>query len=113
VAPEHWTAVHAYLMEREQPTETYVEAKVHVRLIDGRRIAALGFLSDTHHPQWAGDLDLEDQARLIAGARGLSGANVDYLQDLVEHLRAEGVRDRTMERLLDRVRALELAGGSG
>jgi len=38
-------------------TETYVEAQVHVRLGDGRRVAGLGFLSDTGHPQWAGDSD--------------------------------------------------------
>jgi cation transport protein ChaC len=52
-------------------------------------------------------LDLEAQARLIAGARGLSGRNIDYLRDLVSHLRAEGLRDRAMERLLERVEALE------
>src|SRR3954447_19008655 len=41
VAPADWDGVHAYLMEREQPTETYVEAKRHVRLADGRRVSAL------------------------------------------------------------------------
>jgi cation transport protein ChaC len=110
IAPSHWPKVHAYLVEREQPTETYVEAAVWVRLGDGRRMAATSFLSDTHHPQWAGDLSLDEQARLIAGARGLSGANVDYLQDLVDHLSAEGVRDPIMARLLAKVRHLEATG---
>src|SRR6202012_3225724 len=45
--------VYAYLMEREQPTETYVEALRHVRLADGRRVECLVFLSDVRHPQWA------------------------------------------------------------
>jgi cation transport protein ChaC len=107
VASRDWADVHAYLLEREQPTETYREARSPVRLSDGRRIEAVSFLSDTRHPQWAGDLDLERQARLIAGATGLSGPNIDYLRDLVEHLRAEGVRDAAMERLLDRVSRLE------
>jgi cation transport protein ChaC len=107
VADADWPEVYAYLREREQPTETYVEARAHVRLADGRRVGALVFLSDTAHPQWAGLLDLEAQARLIAGARGLSGPNVDYLRDLVEHLRAAGLRDAGMERLLARVEALE------
>jgi len=107
VSAPAWPDVQAYLREREQPTETYVESRVRVRLADGRRIAAVTFLSDTRHPQWAGDLGFEAQARLIAGARGLSGANIDYLQDLVEHLRHEGVRDPAMDRLLGRVRALE------
>ncbi len=107
VAEPDWPEVYAYLLEREQPTETYVEAKVRVRLADGRGVAALGFLSDVAHPQWAGRLDFEAQARLIAGSSGRSGRNVDYLNDLVEHLRQEGVRDRGMERLLARVRELE------
>ena len=107
VAEADWPEVYAYLKEREQPTETYVEATVSVRLADGRKVQALGFLSDTAHPQWAGDLSFEEQARLIAGSSGLSGRNIDYLRDLVEHLHEEKVRDRGMERLLARVEALE------
>ena len=107
VADSDWARTYAYLREREQPTETYVEAHAAVRLADGRRVEALTFLSDRAHPQWAGALDLETQARLIAGARGLSGPNIDYLRDLVVHLREEGARDSGMERLLARVEALE------
>jgi cation transport protein ChaC len=109
VAGADWPGVHDYLMEREQPTETYLEACVAVRLADGRRVRCLAFLSDTRHPQWAGALSLERQAELIAGAEGLSGRNVEYLADLVAHLREEGVRDRAMERLLPMVRVLEAA----
>jgi cation transport protein ChaC len=110
VAETDWTEVYAYLLEREQPTETYIEARRHVRLDDGRRVEALCFLSDVGHRQWAGALSLERQAELIAGAIGLSGRNVDYLRDLVQHLREMGVRDRSMERLLGLVEARELAG---
>lgn len=107
IAEADWPSVYAYLREREQPTETYVEARATVRLADGRRVEALTFLSDTAHPQWAGALSLEQQADLIAGARGLSGRNIDYLRDLVLHLREEGVRDRSMEALLAMVEARE------
>jgi cation transport protein ChaC len=109
VAEAEWPQVYAYLREREQPTETYYESQRHVRLVDGRRPEALVFLSDVHHAQWAGALSLARQAELIAGARGLSGRNVDYLRDLVGHLREEGVRDRSMETLLGLVEARELA----
>ena len=81
-----------------------------MRLPDGRLIRATAFLSDRSHPQWAGDLTLEQQAELIAGARGLSGANIDYLRDLVGHLRHEGVHDCSMERLLHMVEAREATG---
>lgn len=109
VAESDWPEVYAYLREREQPTETYVESRAAVRLADGRRVETLVFFSDTAHPQWAGALSLQRQAELIAGARGLSGPNVDYLRDLVMHLREEGVRDRAMEELLAMVEAKELA----
>lgn len=98
-----WPATYAYLLDREQPTETYIEARRDVRLSDGRRVEALTFLSDVNHPQWAGALSLERQAELIVGATGLSGRNVDYLIDLVAHLREAGVRDAAMERLLGMV----------
>ncbi|MDB5431732.1 MAG: gamma-glutamylcyclotransferase [Caulobacter sp.] len=107
VAAKDWVEVYAYLREREQPTETYVEASAEVFLDGGGRAGVLVFLSDTHHPQWAGNLSLEQQADLIAGAVGLSGRNIDYLRDLVEHLAAEGIRDRCMEELLEMVEARE------
>jgi glutathione-specific gamma-glutamylcyclotransferase len=105
VAEADWPEVYAYLREREQPTETYVEATREARLVDGQRVQTLVFLSDTAHPQWAGALSLERQAELITGAIGLSGRNEDYLIDLVNHLRQEGIRDEGMERLLKIVEA--------
>lgn len=107
VAAEHWPDVYAYLREREQPTETYFEAEAEIRLTDGRRVPALIFLSDFAHPQWAGALTLDEQAMMIAGASGLSGANIDYLRDLVMHLHEEGIADAGMERLLRMVEELE------
>ncbi|WP_297506613.1 gamma-glutamylcyclotransferase [uncultured Caulobacter sp.] len=106
VAASEWAAVYAYLREREQPTETYFETWREVK-IDAGRVPALVFLSDTKHSQWAGALTLEQQAALIAGAKGLSGRNIDYLRDLVLHLREDGVRDHAMETLLKMVEAIE------
>jgi cation transport protein ChaC len=109
VAENDWPGVHAYLMEREQPTETYIEARRTVRLAGGRKVDCLVFLSDVGHRQWAGALSLEAQAKLIAGASGLSGRNVDYLRDLVAHLADEGISDEGMNRLLHLVEAREVA----
>ena len=55
---------------------------------------------------------MEAQAALISGAVGLSGRNIDYLRDLVDHLRAQGFRDLGMERLLTLVEARESATAS-
>src|SRR5215218_2142187 len=38
VGEADWGHVYAYLKEREQPTETYIEARAAVRLDDGRRV---------------------------------------------------------------------------
>ncbi len=107
VGEADWPETYAYLVEREQPTETYVERSVQVTLDDGRRVEALSFLSDRSHPQWAGELPLARQAELIAGATGLSGRNIDYLRDLVGHLRDDGGCGAVMERLLQLVEAIE------
>lgn len=107
VSARDWDEVYAYLREREQPTETYFEAWRDVKIEDNGVCSALVFLSDTKHRQWAGDLTLDQQADLIAGATGLSGRNIDYLSDLVSHLREEKVGDHCMARLLDLVQARE------
>nr|WP_232793004.1 gamma-glutamylcyclotransferase [Caulobacter hibisci] len=107
VAEDAWPEVYAYLREREQPTETYFEAWSKLRIDGNGEVPALVFLSDRKHGQWAGALSLEQQAELIAGARGLSGPNIDYLRDLVMHLREDGVRDHAMEQLLKMVEARE------
>ena len=107
VAAGEWDEVYAYLREREQPTETYFETSRDVKIDGSGKVSALVFLSDMKHAQWAGALTLEQQAALIAGARGLSGPNIDYLRDLVLHLREDGVRDGAMEKLLKMVEAIE------
>ena len=112
VAGAAWPEVYAYLREREQPTETYFEAWSDLKIDgsmgkNGGKVKSLVFLSDMKHGQWAGALTLDQQADLIAGAAGLSGRNIDYLRDLVMHLREDGVRDQAMEALLTMVEARE------
>jgi cation transport protein ChaC len=107
VAGAQWPEVYAYLREREQPTETYFETWSEVKIDGDGKTRALVFLSDMKHAQWAGALTLDQQCELIAGATGLSGRNIDYLRDLVLHLREDGVRDQAMETLLKMVEARE------
>jgi cation transport protein ChaC len=107
VSESSWPTTYGYLLEREQPTETYIEAAIDIRLPDRSIVRSLAFLSDRHHSQWAGDLTLDAQADLIAGAEGLSGRNVDYLRDLVAHLGVAGITDTGMARLLTLVEARE------
>ena len=62
----------AYLREREQVTDVYVEAVRPIRLLDGsgRVLKALTYLVDRNHAQYAGDLSLEEQIRMVRGRQG-------------------------------------------
>jgi cation transport protein ChaC len=65
-----------------------------------REVVALAYVVERAHPSYAGALPLSVQARIIKGARGLSGINLDYLISTLRHLAELGIRDRDLERLL-------------
>lgn len=103
-------ATHAYLRERELISYAYDEAVVGLELDDGRRVEALAYVSNPAHPQYAGRLSLEDQADIIAHARGPRGPNADYLLNTVESLQALGLHDPDLLALSDLVRQRLAAG---
>ena len=95
VAPDKSEATIAYLREREQITEVYVEALRPVSLLDGsgRELEALCYVVDRAHPQYAGRLSTEAQARLVRSAVGGSGTNIDYVLNTVRHLEEADIHD--------------------
>jgi cation transport protein ChaC len=97
----------AYLREREQIISVYREAMVPVTLLTTGHpeVMALTFLVERAHPSYAGRLALTEQARLIRGAAGLSGGNIDYLVSTLAHLGELGIRERALERLMTLVGA--------
>ena len=97
----------AYLREREQVTDVYVEAYRPVRVLDGSGIMvkALTYLVDRNHEQYAGVLSLEEQFRMVRGGKGQSGENVEYVLNAVRHLEKAGVHDAPLAALAARLRA--------
>jgi cation transport protein ChaC len=91
-----------YLRAREQVNGVYREAHVPVELISGphREVLALTYIVERAHPNYAGQLPLAVQARLIHGSQGRSGANLDYFISTLRHLAELGIRERELERLL-------------
>jgi cation transport protein ChaC len=69
-------------------------------------VMALAYIVERAHHTYAGQLPLNLQARVIRGAKGRSGANLDYLVSTVRHLQELGIRERTLERLVTMVGAL-------
>jgi cation transport protein ChaC len=98
----------AYLWQRELDDYAYVPKLLPVNYAGGR-VRAQAFVVDRGQPQYAGGLDDETAAGLIAAGVGRRGRNRDYLENTLAHLRALGVCDRGLERLAARVRALDPA----
>lgn len=96
----------AYLRARELVTDAYKEAILPLRLEDGRRVEALAYVMRRDHIQYAGGLELGEQARIIAQACGGRGPNADYLFNTAAHLAQIGLPDPTMDLLTAKVRKL-------
>ena len=66
---------------------------------EGREVFALAFTMRRDHPQYAGGLSIEDEARIIGGARGHLGTCLDYLERTRVALVSHGIVDPYLERL--------------
>jgi glutathione-specific gamma-glutamylcyclotransferase len=98
----------AYLREREQTTNVYIEAMRPVILQSKppRQVSALVFVVDRRHPQYAGRLDLDRQLHLVRQGHGRSGPNREYVLSTVKALEALGYRDHDLHLLAERLRGV-------
>ncbi|MCL4765206.1 MAG: gamma-glutamylcyclotransferase [Hyphomicrobiaceae bacterium] len=104
-----------YLSAREQINGVYRDTLVPVAL-DGeprREVLALAYIVERRHPSYAGRLGLARQTRLIRGACGISGPNLDYLINTLAHLDGLGIREPELSRVLSRIGAHFARGRSG
>ena len=85
-----------YLRARELVTNVYKEARLRVRLDDGRRVSAIAYVADRDHSQYAGRLPRDELLRLAIQGRGVSGWNKEYIRNTNEHLEQLGLRDGTL-----------------
>lgn len=101
VSAEHAVAVRTYLRAREQVSGIYREAHLKIVLSAGERAEhhALVYLSEPAHPGFTPRAPVHRQAQIIAGARGRSGSNVDYLVNTLAELKRLGIRERELERV--------------
>ncbi|WP_415183393.1 gamma-glutamylcyclotransferase [Phaeovulum sp.] len=106
-APGSEDEVLAYLRARELISSAYLERNLPVMLNDGRQVNAITFVIDHQHPQYWAGLTPEDQAQIIARARGDRGPNVDYLFNTARHLHELGLPDPELDWLVTRVTALK------
>jgi cation transport protein ChaC len=90
-----------YLRSREQTTHVYREVMRSVWLENHarQRVAALAYVVDRGHVQYAGRLSLVEQLHYVQQGHGRSGNNRDYVLSTVKAIEAEGFRDEPLHQL--------------
>jgi glutathione-specific gamma-glutamylcyclotransferase len=90
-----------YLRGREQTTHVYREVTRSVWLDNDarQRVAALTYVVDRGHVQYAGRLPLAEQLRVVQQGHGRSGNNRDYVLATVRAIESQGFRDKELHRL--------------
>lgn len=92
----------SYLRSRELVTMVYRERTSSIRLTStGGTVAALTYIVDRHHRQYAGRLSPELLVHHVRSSKGQSGPNIDYVRNTASHLRDMGIRDAVLERLIE------------
>ena len=67
-------------------------------------ISALVFTSNPAHPDYVGEMPLQDTAAIIARATGVMGTNRDYLEQLARQLEMLEIQDDYVAQLVQKVR---------
>ncbi|MDR3440094.1 gamma-glutamylcyclotransferase [Telmatospirillum sp.] len=105
VAAADKQAVIGYLNERELGPYAYVPRHLPV-VVDGRDVQAYTFVADEKHVHYAGDLPLDQAARIIMEAEGAAGLNRDYLINTIRELETHGFGEPALRLLLRTVEEL-------
>jgi len=98
IAASSKTEVADYLYRRELVTDGYQAVLHQVHLAHGT-VIALTFRANRGHPQYAGKLAHHHAADVVRRARGLSGANPEYLDSAVRQLQAMGIADGKLHKI--------------
>jgi cation transport protein ChaC len=96
----------AYLRGREQATGVYRECvrRVWLKGEPARQVAALCYVVDRSHVQYAGRLPLAEQLHYIRQGHGQSGPNRDYVLATVAAMEALGLRESELHLLAQRLK---------
>lgn len=100
------------LWRREMTTGIYQAVWCEAEVEGNGAVPVLTFVVDRDHRQYAGPMETDLMARIIAGAAGKYGTCRDYLANTIREMRALGVTDPELASLLNAVDHREaLSGG--
>lgn len=89
---------------REMLTGVYVPRWVDLH-VSGKRLSAITFVANPRHPSYCPRLDDACAIELLATGSGMLGSAAEYLDNTVACLDAQGIHDRRLRALRDRVAA--------
>ncbi len=95
----------AAVRARELISGVYLEIEAGVLLDDGRRQAALTYVADRKHAQYAGKLARDAMLARVRHGAGLAGSNIDYVRNTYAHLKALGVADPRLGFIVEAIEA--------
>jgi len=99
IAEAHGELALAKLWEREMPIPVY-EPRWLLCHTPAGPVRALAFTLARSSPSHTGELHPDEYRRIFRQARGRYGSTQDYAQATQDGLRAVGIRDRRLERLI-------------
>ena len=99
VAAEQAPAVLPKLWQREMPNPVYDPKWLTCQTPEGP-VKALSFTLSRHSPNFTGCLSDARYQDIFAHSRGRYGTTLDYARLTCEHLRAIGIRDAELERVV-------------
>lgn len=108
VAEGHEADALGQLRARELARPAYREVVVPLTLTDGCVIEAVTYVVNRDHRSYV-LFSLEEQARIIATARGERGPNAEYLWNTARSLDRMGIADHELDALAETVRQLVTA----
>jgi len=94
------------LWRREMVTNVYRPRWVRMHMA-GASAGGIAFVVNRAHPSYLGRLSTEDIAHRVATGHGPIGPCAEYLERTVAQLARHGIRDRHLEDIEARVRALQ------
>ena len=106
IAPDQAAQVIGYLDDRELISYIYIPRHIMIELDTGVRVVARAYMADATHDQFAGQWSDEVKAQHIAQGEGSEGRSLDYLANIIEHLRVLDITDANLEVLFIKAQAL-------
>ena len=97
-----------YLYEREMVHDVYEPKWLKARDETGEVMETYTFVSIADHPQYVGHFEQDTKVDLVLQGVGQMGRSLEYLENTCRHIRALGIVDEGLERILHAAQAKEM-----